>query len=73
MSTIPALHSALFGIRENLRVFDETAQRLARTAPGENLAADLVQLKIAEHGVRANVKVAQTAESIADTLLDILG
>ncbi len=73
MSTISALQSALSGVRENLRVFDETALRVSRTAPTGNLADDLVQLSIAEYGARASGKVAQTADGLTGTLLDIFG
>ncbi len=73
MPSIPALQGALSGIRENLRVFDETALRLSRTLPAGNLADDLVQLSVAEYGARANAKVIQTSDGLTGTLLDIFG
>jgi len=72
MPVIPAMNSALFGIHESLRRFDETASRLAVTAPGDDLAGDLVGLKVAKYGVQANVAVVQAADEMTGTLLDIL-
>ena len=70
--SIPAMQSALFGIRENLRNFEQTVSRIVRDAPGGDLAADIVDLKIAETGVAVNVAVVRSADEMAGTLLDLL-
>ncbi len=75
MSTIPALQSALYGLKESLRTFDETASRIAReTAVGDlgHLAENFVDLMTAEAGVSANVAVARSADEMTGTLLDLL-
>ena len=69
---LPAMNAALFGIHESLRQFDETASRLAKTAPTGDLAGDLVGLKVAKYGVQANAAVVQATDEMTGTLLDIL-
>lgn len=72
MAPISAIPLAIYGLRENLRTFEDTAVRLARSAPGGNLAGDLVDMKLAEHGVRASVAVVRAADDLVGTLLDAL-
>jgi len=75
MSTIPAMQSAVYGLRESIRSFDETASRLAReTSAGDldHLAEAFVDLTAAKAGVSANVAVARTANEMTGSLLDLL-
>ena len=72
MASIAGLESALFGIRENLKQFERTAERISRQAPGGDRAGDMVGLITSKAGVQANVKVARTADELIGTLLDIL-
>jgi hypothetical protein len=63
---------ALVGIRDQLLRFDEAAARLARTAPGPDMARDLVELNLLKYGVQANVATVRAADQMTGTLLDVL-
>ena len=67
-----ALASALQGIRSNFDRLDRAASRIAAEAPTGDLEGALVAMINAEHGVAANVKVAQTADRTLGMLLDLL-
>ena len=66
---------ALGGINAASDRFDRAAQRIARAGtPGssENLVADMIEEKVDSTQVSSNVKVAQTADQMAGTILDIV-
>ncbi len=74
ISTVPALASAVSGIRAAQSGLDRTAARIARGGdvdPGK-LPADIVEMKQATYAVRANVAVVKTADEIAQATLDLL-
>lgn len=75
MSSVPGIQTALHGLQESLRRFDETATRLAReTATGnlDSVADDFVEMSIAKAGVATNVAVARSADEMTGSLLDVL-
>lgn len=72
MSALSPIGNALDGIRRNLGRFDETAARLARTAPGDDLPRDFVELRIAKYGVQVAVAVVRAADELTGSLLDTL-
>jgi len=66
---------ALGGINAASDRFDRAAQRIARAGtPGssDNLVADMIEEKVDSTQVSSNVKVAQTADQMAGTILDIV-
>ncbi len=65
----PAVQSALAGLKTNMAAFDHSA---ARIAAGGDITDSLVDMKLAEHGFRANLAVMQVAETVTDEALDIL-
>ncbi len=67
-----ALNTATVGINNNLQQFNDAAQRIARDPMSESLAADVVDLKIAQHGVQANIAVIKQTGEMFGTLLDVL-
>ncbi len=72
MAMIPALDSAVSGIQSNLARLDRAAGRIASPANMLDLAGDVVDQKLAKHGVKANVRVLQTADKMIGTLIDLL-
>ncbi|MFN8061047.1 MAG: hypothetical protein U0Q12_17950 [Vicinamibacterales bacterium] len=69
---IPALASALSGIRTDIGRLDRAADRLSRGGADADLASNLVALEVARNGVAANVKAARAADETIGTLLDVL-
>ena len=70
MSSISAIGSALYDILKNLRQFDGAASRVAGQPPDSDLAADIIDLKTARHGIYANAQVIHTADKMLGTLID---
>jgi len=66
---------ALGGINAATDRFDRAAQRIARAgAPGakEDLVSDMIEEQVDSTQVSSSVKVAQTADQMAGTILDIV-
>jgi hypothetical protein len=72
MVELSATHTALRAIEEQLARLERTARRIAVQAPLGDLPGDLLELRLAHHGVAANVKVVKTADEMLGSLLDIL-
>lgn len=77
MTITSALGIATNGLLQNARTVHETADRIVRqpvsdAADDTNLIPDIVDLKLAETGFRANASVIRTADEMSGTLLDIL-
>ena len=62
---------ALAGIRSATTRFEASASRVAQN-PHADLAAELVDQKLAEFAFKANVAVLKTANEMTKSLLDIL-
>jgi hypothetical protein len=72
---VSLLGVALGGISAASDRFDRAAQRIARAGtPGakEDLTTDLIEERIDSTQVASDVKVAQTADQMAGTILDIV-
>jgi hypothetical protein len=50
---------------------EETSRRLAAQAPDGDLVGDLVDLRIAKHGVVANVSTIRATNESLSSLLDV--
>jgi hypothetical protein len=70
---IPALSSALQGIETATRRLNRSAERIAGNGPGDDLAANLVDLKVSQREVQVNLASARTADETIGTLLDLVG
>jgi flagellar hook protein FlgE len=68
---IKALDSAVGGIAAGMASFQRASARIARPAD-PTLERDLVQTMADSTGVTANAKVAQTADQMVGTLIDIV-
>jgi hypothetical protein len=64
------MSSALDGIQKNLRQFDDAASRIASRPADTDLAADIIQLKIARHGISANAQTIRAADKTLGVLVD---
>ncbi|MGE0815290.1 MAG: flagellar hook protein FlgE [Vicinamibacterales bacterium] len=69
---VNALGTAAHGIAAGFDRLDRTADRIARDADSQDVAANMVDLLRARQDVRANVAVARTADQMIGTLLDEL-
>ncbi len=67
-----ALSTASSGIQRNLASLDAAAERIAYQPLGTNTVKDLIDMKVAKHGVAANAAVVRTADEMLGTLVDIL-
>ena len=65
------LRAGLSGYQSNLQRMDQAAKRLADPQTGVQVE-DVVDLLLAEHGAKANLKVMKVAKSTEDSLLDVL-
>jgi flagellar hook protein FlgE len=69
---LSGITSATNSIRANLENFNRTAERIARTSQGKDLARNLVQMMIDKRGVQVNTRTLKAAEEMTGTLLDVI-
>ena len=69
---ISARYSAHLGIQRNLAVFENAAKRVALNPFDTRIIKDISDMKLAEYGLRANVAVLKTANSMSGQLIDLL-
>ena len=62
---------SLAGLQASVARFDASARRIA-AGSDDNLATDVVNLKMAQADYRANLAVLKTAERMMQSALDIL-
>jgi len=72
MTVIPAMESALFGLRTSLDHLEGTARRIARVAPAGDLAGDMVDLIRAQRTFEANVATVRSGDRMIGEMLDVL-
>ena len=71
MSTISAINSASSGIQQNLQQFNVAADSIATASFGPDMLRDLAQLKLAELGVSANIKVLVESDRVLGHIVDL--
>ena len=74
---MPAIDTALVGMRASLDQLERTSQSIANLVSSSsvssgNLIEDVVQLSLAQHGFEANAAVVRTANEIIGTTIDLL-
>lgn len=71
---LAGIQSALSGIHAHLDSFNQTASRIARSAPGPgaDLPKDMVQMMIDKRCIQANASTIKVADDMIGTLVDIL-
>ncbi|MCH7859650.1 MAG: hypothetical protein IID14_08135 [Candidatus Marinimicrobia bacterium] len=74
---IPAIDTALVGMRASLDQLERTSQSIANLVSSSsvssgNLIEDVVQLSLAQHAFEANAAVVRTANEIIGTTIDLL-
>lgn len=74
---IAAMNTALTGIQNNLRQFEQHASRISRagipsTSDPVDLPSEIVGTKAAQHGYEANLAVLRTSDKMIGSLLDVL-
>ena len=74
---IPAIDTALVGMRASLDQLERTSQSIANLVSSSsvssgNLIEDVVQLSLAQHAFEANAAVVHTANEIIGTTIDLL-
>jgi len=60
------------GLQNRLDHFNQTADRVARTAPDGDLAKDMVESRRDVRGVQANAAVLRATDETIGAILDIL-
>ncbi len=67
-----AMTTAVNGIKRELDELERNADEVARASNGEggDVAKPLVESKINQHNVEANVKMVKTMDEVLGTLLD---
>ncbi len=71
MSTISAINSASSGIQQNLQQFNVAADSIATEPFGPDMLNDLAQMKLAELGVSANIKVLVASDRVLGHIVDL--
>ena len=66
-----SFYSALNGINSHINSINQTAHRVARYAPGGDLAGNMVQMMLDKQGVAANVEVIKATDEMIGSLLDV--
>ncbi|MCH7521987.1 MAG: hypothetical protein IIB42_09855 [Candidatus Marinimicrobia bacterium] len=74
---MPAIDTALVGMRASLDQLERTSQSIANLVSSSsvssgNLIEDVVQLSLAQHAFEANAAVVRTANEIIGTTIDLL-
>ena len=74
---IPAIDTALVGMRASLDQLERTGQQIANLVSSSSISSghlveDIVQLSSAQHGFEANAAVVRTANEIIGTTIDLL-
>ena len=62
---------AISGIHHNMQLFNQTANRITDPETTAGIS-DIMQLKLAEHGIKVNVSVLKIANELSDNVIDIL-
>ncbi len=70
---IDALTTAYQGMQSATERLNSAGGRIAQARPDEDLAGDIVDLKVAGIQMRASTAVAKTASEMMGTLLDMFG
>lgn len=74
---IPAIDTALVGMRASLDQLERTSQSIANLVSSSRLSSghlveDIVQLSSAQHAFEANAAVVRAANDILGTTIDLL-
>ena len=66
-----AIDSASSGIQQNLHQFNVAVDSIATTPFGPDMINDLAQMKLAELGVSANIKVLVASDRVLSHIVDL--
>lgn len=68
-----AFSSALQGIDRGFRQLEKAAGQVSRNGAQGDLASNLVDMKVAQRAIQANVIAVRAADETIGTLLDVFG